>query len=106
MTPTGELYDGSGVMGLFSKMDPLQMLAGVDNALIQSLIGPWANVAAAAGGGVLSAGDISTITGITDFLQTITGYDLINSIDKALLDAWSGLASSLICPMCWAPTPC
>ena len=28
------------------------------------------------------------------FLQTITGYDLINSIDKSLLDAWSGLASS------------
>ena len=95
MTPTGELYDGSSVTGLFPKMDPLQMFAGVENALIQSLVGPWADVAAAASGGVLSAGDISTIAGITDFLQTITGYDLINSIDKSLLDAWSGLASSL-----------
>jgi len=95
MTPTGELYDGSGVMGLFLKMDPLQMLAGAQNALIQSLIGPWADVAAAANGGVLSASDITTITGITDFLQVITGYDLVNSIDKFILDGWSNLADSL-----------
>jgi hypothetical protein len=95
MTPTGELYDGSGVMGLFLKMDPLQMLAGAQNALIQSLIGPWADVAAAANGGVLSASDITTLTGITDFLQVITGYDLVNSIDKFILDGWSNLADSL-----------
>lgn len=95
MTPTGELYDGSGVLGLFSKMDPLQMLAGTQNALIQSLVGPWADVAAAAGGGSLSAGDISTITGITDFLQMITGYDLVNSVDKFVLDGWTSLADSL-----------
>lgn len=95
MTPTGELYDGSSVMGLFEKMDPLQMLAGTQNALIQSLIGPWADVAAAAGGGTLSAGDISTITGITDVLQTITGYDLVNSIDQFLINGWSELATAL-----------
>lgn len=95
MTPTGELYDGSGMAGLFMKMDPLQMLAGTQNALIQSLVGPWADVAAAANGGVLSASDISTITGITDFLQVITGYDLVNSIDKVVLDGWSSLTDSL-----------
>ncbi|MEB3033234.1 PE-PPE domain-containing protein [[Mycobacterium] nativiensis] len=95
MTPTGELFDGSGVMGLFSKMDPLQMLAGTQNALIQSLVGPWADVAAAASGGTLSAGDISTITGITDFLQMITGYDLVNTVDKFILDGWTSLATSL-----------
>ncbi|OBG31553.1 MULTISPECIES: PE-PPE domain-containing protein [Mycolicibacter] len=95
MTPTGELYDGSSVMGLFERMDPLQMLAGVQNALIQSLVGPWADVAAAASGGALSATDISTITGITDFLQTITGYDLINSIDQFLINGWSELAAAL-----------
>lgn len=93
MTPTGELYDGSSVMGLFERMDPLQMLAGVQNALIQSLVGPWADVAAS--GGALTAGDISTITGITDFLQTITGYDLINSIDQFLITGWSDLATAL-----------
>lgn len=95
MTPTGEFYDGSGLAGLFMKMDPLQMLAGTQNALIQSLVGPWADVAAAANGGVLSASDITTITGITDFLQVITGYDLVNSIDKFVLDGWSSLADSL-----------
>ena len=95
MTPTGALYDGSSVMGLFERMDPLQMLAGAQNALIQSLVGPWADVAAAASGGVLTAGDISTITGITDFLQTITGYDLINSIDQFLITGWSDLATAL-----------
>lgn len=95
MTPTGDLYDGSSVLGLFTKMDPLQMLAGVQNALIQSLVGPWADVAAAASGGALSPEDISTITGITDFLQVITGYDLVNSVDKFLLDGWSDLANSL-----------
>jgi hypothetical protein len=82
-------------MGLFMKMDPLQMLAGTQNALIQSLVGPWADVAAAANGGALSASDISTITGITDFLQVITGYDLVNSIDKFILDGWSSLANSM-----------
>lgn len=95
MTPTGELYDGSSVMGLFERMDPLQMLAGVQNALIQSLVGPWADVAAAASGGALTAGDISTIAGVTDLLQTITGYDLINSIDQLLIDGWRDLATAL-----------
>lgn len=95
MTPTGELYDGSSAMGLFERMDPLQMLAGVQNALIQSLVGPWADVAAAASGGVLTAGDIGTITGITDFLQTITGYDLVNSLDQFLINGWSALADAL-----------
>ncbi|OMC09716.1 hypothetical protein A5735_18670 [Mycolicibacter heraklionensis] len=95
MTPTGDLYDGSSVMGLFMRMDPLQMLAGVQNALIQSLVGPWADVAAAASGGTLTDGDIATITGITDVLQTITGYDLINSIDQFLINGWSELATAL-----------
>lgn len=86
-TPEGKLYDGSSVLGLFDKMDPLQMLAGTDNALIQSLVGPWADVAAAANGGTLSAGDLSTITSITGFLQEVTGYDLLNSLDHAMLTA-------------------
>lgn len=95
MTPTGDLYDGSSVMGLFSKMDPLQMLAGVQNAFIQSMVGPWADVAAAANGGTLSATDVTSITGITDFLQVITGYDLVNSVDQFLLNGWSELADSM-----------
>jgi hypothetical protein len=96
-TPSGELYDGtastsvadSGIAGLFEKMDPLQMLAGADNALIQSVIGPFADVAA--GGGALSTDQIDTIDGITETLRTITGYDLINTLDQGLLNGWESL---------------
>lgn len=100
-TPFGDLYQGSaftsaadsGVAGFFEKMDPLQMLAGVQNAAIQSLVGPWADVTAVASGGTLTADDISTIDGITGFLQAVTGYDLVNSIDQALLTGWNDLAN-------------
>lgn len=92
-TPLGALWDGSGVAGFFEKMDPLQLLAGVQNALIQSVIGPWADVAAA--GGALSAGDIATVAGITQALQAATGYDLVNSVDTALLTGWNDLANAV-----------
>lgn len=91
-TPYGDLYQStldpsdvasSGVAGLFEKMDPLQMLAGLDNAFIQSIIGPWVDVAAAAG--PLSPGDISTIDGVISSLQAVTGYDLINELDQLML---------------------
>jgi hypothetical protein len=102
-TPLGELYQGSalisvadsGIAGFVMKMDPLQMLAGVDNALIQSLIGPWADVVASTTGGTLTPEAITTIGDITDFLQTVTGYDLINLIDQGLLTAWNDAADAL-----------
>ncbi|MEZ0362228.1 PE-PPE domain-containing protein [Mycobacterium sp. pUA109] len=92
-TPLGTLYDGSGVAGLFEKMDPLQMLAGLQNAFIQSVIGPWADVAA--NGGTLSAGELGIINDITVLLQNITGYDLVNLVDGALLTGWNDLANLL-----------
>ncbi|OHV04764.1 PE-PPE domain-containing protein [Mycobacterium talmoniae] len=92
-TPLGGLYDGSGVAGLFEKMDPLQMLAGLQNAFIQSVIGPWADVAA--NGGTLSAGELGIINDITVLLQNITGYDLINLVDHTLLTGWNDLANLL-----------
>jgi hypothetical protein len=101
-TPLGTLYDGSaltsvadsGIAGLFEKMDPLQMLAGIDNAFIQSIIGPWVDVAVGAGG-PLSAGDIGTINGVIDTLHTVTGYDLINLVDQGLINGWNDLANGL-----------
>lgn len=95
MTPTGQLYEGSGVMGFFEKMDPLQMLAGVQNAFIQSLIGPWADVAASGSGDLLTHGDIGTINTITDILQFITGYDLVNAIDQLLISGWNDITTAL-----------
>lgn len=100
-TPLGTLYAGSaftgvaesGVAGIFQKLDPLQMLTGMDNALIQSLIGPWADVAA--GGEPLSQGAVGTIDDITGFLQAITGYDLINAIDQGLVTVWNDAANAV-----------
>jgi hypothetical protein len=37
-------------------------------------------------GGTLSPGDITTMDDVTIFLQNITGYDLVNLVDKSLLD--------------------
>jgi len=105
-TPLGELYGsdgtlpagtdvaGFGIAGFFEKMDPLQMLAGLDNAFIQSIVGPWVDAEVAAGG-PLSPSEIDTINGVIDTLQNITGYTLINSIDHALLTAWNDAANAM-----------
>jgi hypothetical protein len=85
-TPLGTLYDGSGVAGLFDKMDPLQLLAGFENAGIQTFVGPFTDILADINGGTLSPGDITTMDDVTIFLQNITGYDLVNLVDKSLLD--------------------
>jgi hypothetical protein len=84
-TPLGTLYDGSGVAGLFDKMDPLQLLAGFENAGIQTFVGPFTDILADINGGTLSPGDITTMDDATIFLQNITGYDLVNLVDKSLL---------------------
>jgi hypothetical protein len=86
-TPLGTLYDGSGVAGLFEKMDPLQLLAGFENAGIQTFVGPFTDILADINGGTLSPGDITTMDDVTIFLQNITGYDLVNLVDKSLLDS-------------------
>jgi hypothetical protein len=96
-TPFGDLWVGpdpadptdvasSGIAGIFEKMDPLQLIAGVQNALIQSLVGPFADVAAAAGDGSLPEGGGADIEGVTQTLQFLTGYDLVNLVDQGLLD--------------------
>lgn len=98
-TPYGELWGGTdptnaadvsaaGIAGVFEKMDPLQMIAGVQNALIQSLIGPWADVFAE-NSPVMSADEISAVEEITQALQFITGYDLVNGLDQLILNGLS-----------------
>jgi hypothetical protein len=94
-TPLGTLYDGSGVAGFAEKMDPLQMLAGIENAGIQSLVGPFTDLLADINGGTLSSGDIGIMNDATTFLQNITGYDLINVLDQSLLTGWNDLANAV-----------
>jgi hypothetical protein len=95
-TPLGTLYDGSGVAGLFDKMDPLQLLAGFENAGIQTFVGPFTDILADINGGTLSPGDITTMDDVTIFLQNITGYDLVNLVDKSLLDSVTLLGPSAV----------
>jgi hypothetical protein len=49
-------------------------------------VGPFADILADINGGTLSSGDITTVTDVTTFLQTISGYDLINLVDQGVLD--------------------
>lgn len=95
MTPLGELAAGHGGAGFFELMDPLQMLAGVQNAFVQSLVGPVADIVALFSGGTLTAPEISVINQVTDFLHVITGYDLVNAIDKTLVTGWHSMVDSL-----------
>ena len=91
-TPYGDLWDGgssasfadSGVAGLLMKMDPLQLIAGVQNALIQSVVGPWADVAAG-NSATIPQSTLDVINDITQLLRFVTGYDLVNGLDQLLL---------------------
>jgi hypothetical protein len=108
-TPLGTLWDGStdpstatpsevassGVAGLLEKVDPLQLFAGLENAGIQTFVGPFTDILADINNGTLSTGDIDIMNGITNFLQHITGYDLVNFLDQGLLTAWSDLTANL-----------
>ncbi|MGH3564072.1 MAG: PE-PPE domain-containing protein [Mycobacterium sp.] len=99
-TPFGDLYDGSaltsvadaGIAGIFMKMDPLQLIAGVQNALIQSLVGPWADVAAG-NSATLPGGTLGVVNDITEALRFITGYDLVNGLDQLLLTGLDDLGA-------------
>ncbi|MGH3967830.1 MAG: hypothetical protein ACRDTV_06875, partial [Mycobacterium sp.] len=106
-TPLGTLWDGSsdpatatasevansGVAGFLDKMDPLQLFAGVENAGIQTFVGPFSDILADINGGTLSPGDITIMDDLTVFLQNITGYDLVNLLDQGLLTGWNDLAN-------------
>ncbi|WP_343600424.1 PE-PPE domain-containing protein [Mycobacterium sp.] len=89
-TPLGTLWDGSGVAGFFEKMDPLQLLAGVDNAAIQSAVGPIVDVLHDIyGSGPLPAVPADIMSGLTVALQAVTGYDAINLADQVVLTGWN-----------------
>jgi hypothetical protein len=108
-TPLVTLWDGSadpatasasevansGIAGLFERMDPLQLLAGFENAGIQTFVGPFTDILADINGGTLSSGDIGIMNDVTIFLQNITGYNLINLIDQGLLTVWNDSANAV-----------
>jgi PE-PPE domain len=84
---TGQLM-ASGVDGFIPKMDPLQMLAGVEYAAVQTFVGPIDDL-------LQDAGRPDLPTSFVDGLLTLSGYDLTNSLDSSLLTLWTDLTASL-----------
>jgi hypothetical protein len=82
---TGQLM-ASGVDGFIPKMDPLQMLAGVEYAAVQTFVGPVNDLLQDAGQSLLP-------TSFVDGL--LSGYDATNQLDASLLTAWTDATASL-----------
>ncbi|MFZ1161614.1 PE-PPE domain-containing protein [Mycobacterium sp.] len=81
---TGQLM-ASGVDGFIPKMDPLQMLAGVEHAATQTILGPINDLLQDFGRPELPG----------TFLDVVSGYDFTNHLDASLLTAWMDLTASL-----------
>lgn len=87
---SGDLMPSEGA-GFFMAMDPLQMLAGMQYAGVQSFIDPINGILNLAFGGLVPA-DISTF--MTDLENSMLGgYDFTNELDQYLLTGWQDLAT-------------
>ncbi|WP_343573795.1 PE-PPE domain-containing protein [Mycobacterium sp.] len=82
---TGQLV-ASGVDGFIPKMDPLQMLAGMEYAAAQTVIGPINALLADAGQLPLPASFVDSL---------MSGYHLTNQLDASLLTAWTDATASV-----------
>jgi hypothetical protein len=81
---TGQLV-ASGVDGFISKMDPLQMLAGVEYATVQTFVGPIDDLLQDAGQSPLPQSFVDSL---------LSGYDATNQLDASLLTTWTDLTAS------------
>jgi hypothetical protein len=82
---TGQLV-ASGAAGFIDKMDPLQMLAGMEYAAAQTVIGPINDLLADAGQSQLPASFVDAL---------LSPYDLTNSLDASLLTSWMDMTASI-----------
>jgi PE-PPE domain len=82
---TGQLVE-SGVAGFIPKMDPLQMLAGLEYAGVQTFVGPIDDL-------LLDAGQSPLPTSFVDSL--LSGYDATNQLDASLLTSWTDLTAGI-----------
>jgi hypothetical protein len=76
----------SGGAGFIDKMDPLQMLAGMEYAATQTFIGPTNDLLAAAGQPELPDSFVNSLLSL---------YDLTNQLDVSLLTSWADLTASI-----------
>ncbi|MEB3019889.1 PE-PPE domain-containing protein [[Mycobacterium] crassicus] len=84
VTATGHLSDDTGVAGFLLRMDPLQMLAGMQYAGVQSLTNTINHLLDFAGQDPLSQSIVDTL---------LTGYNFTIGLDQALLTGWQDLAT-------------
>ena len=82
---TGQLVE-SGVAGFIPKMDPLQMLAGMEYAGVQTFVGPIDDL-------LVDAGQSRLPSSFVDSL--LSGYDATNQLDASLLTTWTDLTASI-----------
>ncbi|MGV0625462.1 PE-PPE domain-containing protein [Mycolicibacter minnesotensis] len=81
----GELADGAGVAGLLLRMDPLQMLAGLQYAAVHSFVDPVNSLLGIAGLDPLPESLVDVL---------LPGYYVTNYVDSFLLGLWDDLAES------------
>ena len=82
---TGQLVE-SGVAGFIPKMDPLQMLAGMEYAGVQTFVGPIDDLLEDAGQSPLPSSFVDSL---------LSGYDATNQLDASLLTTWTDLTASI-----------
>lgn len=84
VTASGHLSEDTGAAGFLLRMDPLQMLAGLQYAGVQSLTNTVNHLLDFAGQAPLSQSIIDSL---------LTGYHLTIDLDHSLLTAWQDLAT-------------
>jgi PE-PPE domain len=82
---TGQLVE-SGVAGFIPKMDPLQMLAGMEYAGVQTFVGPIDDLLEDTGQSPLPSSFVDSL---------LSGYDATNQLDASLLTTWTDLTASI-----------
>jgi hypothetical protein len=82
---TGQLVESVG-SGFAPQMDPLQMLAGMEYAGVQTFVGPIDDL-------LQDAGQSPLPTSFVDSL--LSGYDSLNQLDASLLTEWTTLTASI-----------
>jgi hypothetical protein len=82
---TGQLVESVG-SGFAPQMDPLQMLAGMEYAGVQTFVGPIDDLLADAGQSPLPTSFVDSL---------LSGYDSLNQLDASLLTEWTTLTASI-----------
>jgi hypothetical protein len=82
---TGQLVESVG-SGFAPQMDPLQMLAGMEYAGVQTFVGPINDLLGDAGQSPLPTSFVDSL---------LSGYDSLNQLDASLLTEWTALTASI-----------